>query len=165
MNNTSSGVAQAGRQSYNVDARRRIRMRFTSIILAVLFLCAAAVAYAEKTKKNSIDRAEEACIEKNGSTAGMTNCAEKAYGMWDKEMNKNYNVLMKELSPEEKEILRNAQKKWIDYRDNEFKLIDAIYSKVEGTMYIPMHVEERIAIVKQRALKLGNHLELLREGR
>lgn len=138
-------------------------MKFKGIILIVLFLCMAAYTSAEKAPKHPIDKAEEACIDKDGSTAGMTNCAEKAYGMWDKELNKNYNALMNELSSKDKEVLRAAQKKWLECRDQEFKLIDAIYSQLEGTMYVPLRVEERISVVKQRALKLGNHLELLNE--
>ncbi len=140
-------------------------MRTTSIILAVLFLGAAALAYAEKTPEHPIDKAEEACIDKDGSTAGMTDCAEKAYVSWDRELNRNYNALSKKLSPRDREVLKAAQKKWLEYRDQEFKLIDTIYSQLQGTMYIPLRVEERIAIVKQRALKLGNHLELLRGDR
>lgn len=140
-------------------------MRLTVFILTILILSSFGYAFADKIQKHPIDKAEDACTEKDGSTAGMTNCAYKAYDAWDKELNRSYNALMKELSPKEKEILKNAQKKWLDYRDNEFKLIDAIYSKVEGTMYIPMRVEERIAIVKQRSLKLTSHLELMREGR
>lgn len=37
---------------------------------------------------------------------------------------------MKELSPEEKEILKTAQMKWLEYRDIEYALIDAVYAKL-----------------------------------
>ncbi len=140
-------------------------MRWVNALIIATVLIFPLSVSADRTTKHPIDKAEEACIDKDGSTAGMTKCADKAYVMWDKELNENYKALMKELSPKNRETLQAAQRKWMDYRDQEFKLIDAIYSQLEGTMYIPMRVEERIAIVKQRALKLGSHLELLKEGR
>ncbi len=118
---------------------------------------------ADKNQKHPIDRALGECIEKDWSTAGMKNCTYKAQDSWDKELNKNYNALMKELDPEEKEVLKSSQKKWLEFRDNEYKVIDAVYSKLQGTMYITMRVGERLDIVKQRALILKNYLDLLRD--
>lgn len=121
---------------------------------------AEAASPAGQSAKDRIDKAEEACIDKDPSTAGMTECAEKAYGMWDKELNRNYAALMKALSPKDRETLKAVQRKWIEYRDQEFKLIDAIYAQLEGSMYIPMRVEARIDIIRERALKLAAYLAL-----
>jgi len=49
-----------------------------------------------------IDKALDACIEKNGSTAGMVECTDKAYAAWDKELNKNYGELMRALKQPKK---------------------------------------------------------------
>src|SRR5256885_11147520 len=109
---------------------------------AVLFLVFAVLSYPLATASGSvlqeptqhaIDKALDACIEKNGSTAGMVECTDKAYAAWDKELNKNYGALMQKLKPRQKEALRLEQLEWIRFRDLEFKFIDSIYDTLEGT--------------------------------
>jgi len=119
---------------------------------------------ADKSLKHPVDIALGECMEKDWSTAGMTNCTYKAHDAWDKELNKNYTALMQRLSPQEKEILKAAQKKWLEFRDSEYKVIDAVYAKLQGTMYITMRVGERLDIVKQRALALKSYLDLIRDA-
>src|SRR2546422_2085931 len=92
----------------------------------------------QEPAQHPIDKALDACIDKNGSTAGMVECTDKAYAAWDKELNKNYGELMRALNPKQKEALRLAQLEWIKYRDLEFKSIDSVYDTLQGTMYIPM---------------------------
>ncbi len=111
-----------------------------------------------------IDKALEACIDKNGSTAGMVECTDKAYAAWDKELNKNYGQLMRTAKPSQKEALRLAQLEWIKYRDWDFKLIDSLYDTMQGTMYIPMRIDARMELVKKRALQLKGFLDLIQEG-
>jgi uncharacterized protein YecT (DUF1311 family) len=111
-----------------------------------------------------IDKALEACIDKNGSTAGMVECTDKAYAAWDKELNKNYGELMRALKPSQKETLRLAQLEWIKYRDLDFKLIDSLYDTMQGTMYIPMRIDARMELVKKRAQELKGFLDLIQEG-
>ena len=94
----------------------------------------------------------------------MVSCTEIAYKKWDQELNKNYRTLMARLKPAGKQLLKSAQLSWITYRDNEFKLIDSIYDGIQGTMYIPMRVDEKMQIVKQRALALASHVDMLDEA-
>jgi uncharacterized protein YecT (DUF1311 family) len=117
-------------------------------------------AAAQEESKHPIDKALDACIDKNGSTAGMVECTDRAYKAWDKELNKNYVALMRALKPAQKEVLRTAQLEWIKNRDADFKLIDSIYDSLQGTMYIPMRIDARLEVVKKRALELQNYLEL-----
>lgn len=131
-------------------------------LLSVLLL--ANVSGAQEQVQHPIDKALEACIDKNGSTAGMVECTDKAYAAWDKELNKNYGDLMRGLKPKQKEPLRLAQLEWIKYRDLEFKLIESIYDTVEGTMYIPMRIDARMEVIKKRALELKGYLDLAQEG-
>lgn len=137
----------------------------TKLFLAVLsvFLLAA-IAIAQEQTQHPIDKALEACIDKNGSTAGMVECTDKAYAGWDKELNKNYGELMRTLKPSQKETLRLAQLEWIKFRDLDFKLIDSVYDTMQGTMYIPMRVDARMEVVKRRALELKGYLDLVTEG-
>jgi len=48
----------------------------------------------QEPSQHPIDKALDACTDKNGSTAGMVQCTDKAYAAWDKELNKNYGLLM-----------------------------------------------------------------------
>src|SRR5712671_3338996 len=98
---------------------------FPALISVLLF---AAISSAQEQSQHPIDRALEACIDKNGSTAGMVECTDKAYAAWNKELNKNYGDLMRTLKPAQKEALRLAELEWIKYRDLDFKLIDALYA-------------------------------------
>jgi len=131
-------------------------------LASVLLL--ATVSIAQEETKHPIDKALEACIDKNGSTAGMVECTDKAYAAWDKELNKNYGELMRTLKASQKEALRLAQLEWIKYRDLDFKLIDSLYDTMQGTMYIPMRIDARMELVKQRALELKGFLDLVQEG-
>ena len=131
-------------------------------LISVLLL--ATVSIAQEQAQHPIDKALEGCIDKNGSTAGMVQCTDKAYAEWDKELNKNYGELMRTRKPSQKEALRLAQLEWIKYRDLDFKLINALYDTMEGTMYIPMRIDARMEVVKKRALELKGFLDLVQEG-
>src|ERR1700681_4122224 len=138
-------------------------MRKPFMALLSVFLFANFTA-AQAPTKHPIDKALEACIDKNGSTAGMVECTDKAYAAWDKELNKNYGELMRTLKPAQKEALRLAELEWIKYRDLDFKLIDSLYDTMQGTMYIPMRIDARMEVIKKRALELKGFLDLVQEG-
>ncbi|MBA4373979.1 MAG: hypothetical protein C0402_14105 [Thermodesulfovibrio sp.] len=135
-----------------------MKCAYTLTLLVILFPALALSAGAPK--EHPIDITHAACIEKDWSTAGMANCTHKAKEQWDRELNNNYNALMKKLPPADKEVLKAAQKKWLEFRDSEYKLIRALYGKLSGTMYIPMRADMAMQIVKQRAMDLANYLEL-----
>jgi len=133
-----------------------MKKQFVVLILVLISLAyplaTASGSIAQEPTQHPIDKALEVCIDKNGSTAGMVECTDKAYAAWDKELNKNYGELMRTLKPSQKETLRLAQLEWIKFRDLDFKLIDSVYDRMQGTMYIPMRVDARMELVKKRAL-------------
>ena len=59
-----------------------------------------------------------ACLKKDGTTAGMINCAVEETARWDKRLNAAYQRLMasKDLTPATKSLLRTAQRSWVPYR-------------------------------------------------
>lgn len=63
----------------------------------------------------------------------MVNYTNQAYSLWE-ELNIKYNNLMSGLSPADKQVLRNAQRQWVAFRDAEFEAIDALYNGKDGTM-------------------------------
>lgn len=114
-------------------------------------------------EKHKIDRELDACMDKNPSTAGMVECIEKAIKQWDDELNKNYKLLSGVLDKEGQANLKKAQLEWIKFRDAEIKLISSVYSKKEGTMYIPMSCDSVMEITRKRALQLKAYYELITE--
>ncbi|NJL59517.1 MAG: DUF1311 domain-containing protein [Desulfobacteraceae bacterium] len=101
-------------------------------------------------------------MEKDSSTAGMSECMNQAYQLWDAELNKVYNQLKALLKPDVQAALRASQLEWIKFRDSEFALSDKIYSELQGTMYIPMRAGDRVEIVRKRTLELGSYIDLLK---
>jgi uncharacterized protein YecT (DUF1311 family) len=118
----------------------------------------------QRAEIHPIDERLDACTDKDPSTAGMLKCIGDAYKSWDRELNKNYAALLKGLNAEGKQALKTAQLQWISYRDREFRLIESIYSRLQGTMYLPMHSTRNMEIVKQRALDLAEYVNLAAEA-
>jgi uncharacterized protein YecT (DUF1311 family) len=100
----------------------------------------------EKEKEHPIDVWLEKCMEKeNYTTAGMLNCSSQALDKWDKELNRVYKELIKKLSPEEKELLKQSQQQWIKFRDTEFKFLDNLYLGT-GTIIPVMKMGDKLEI-------------------
>lgn len=108
-------------------------------------------------QEQCLDKALEICIDKEPTGGWEAGCASKAYELWDKELNKIYNQLRRELTSKESKALKTAQRKWLKYRDAEFKLIDHIYSYEKGTMNIPFNAHARLKVVKKRVLELKHY--------
>lgn len=118
-------------------------------------------------EKHPIDQRLADCfdISENQTTVGMVNCAEKATEEWDQELNKYYKLLMGVLSSSEKELLRQAQRKWLGYRDSEIKFSDQMHYNLEGTMWRIAAAERMTNILRDRALTLKVYYETLPEKR
>ncbi|MEZ4903577.1 MAG: lysozyme inhibitor LprI family protein [Spirosomataceae bacterium] len=136
-------------------------MKFV-ISLFFTFSLSISLGFTQETAPNHpIDVALDKCMDKNPSTQGMVGCLEDAYKKWDAELNKNYKALSLKLDTKQKTALLAAQRKWIEYRDLEFKALGSVYETMEGTMYQPMIVNDRLEVVKKRALDLKSYLDLL----
>jgi len=98
--------------------------------------------------------------KENYTTAGMLNCSSQALDKWDKELNRVYKELIKELSPEEKELLKQSQLQWIKFRDAEFKWIEGFYNSREETMFPVMEMGEKLHLVSERVKVLEGYLYL-----
>jgi uncharacterized protein YecT (DUF1311 family) len=117
----------------------------------------------DTTKKDAIDRAMEAEMEKDPSTAGMVRAISNANVQWDKKMNSIYRSLKKKMAPDEWKSLVAAQQAWINYRDLQTMSIESTYSKMEGTMWVPVSVSRVMEITKARTLFLESLLENISE--
>lgn len=126
----------------------------------VLFLIPAP-SIARASAPHRIDKALAGCLDQAMSTAAQSRCSYAAYEQWDKELNRAYGALAKAIDPSARQALKSAQQDWLKHRDTEFALIDAIYSSLDGTMYIPMRVQSRTRIVQERTMQLLDYLDLL----
>lgn len=58
------------------------------------------------------------CMDKSGGvTAEMHACISEEHARQDQQLNRNYQVLMAELTPARKKQLQTAQRLWLQYRD------------------------------------------------
>ena len=65
-------------------------------------------------------RALQACLDKAGGvTAGMVDCYQREFAVWDARLNRAYQTIMASaaVAPAAKEQLRDAQRSWIAFRD------------------------------------------------
>ena len=135
-------------------------MKLFSVVFVTFFSFSLVTFCQETEEKHPIDLALDKCMDKNPSTHGMIGCLDEAYKKWDAELNKNYKALTLKMDAKQKAALLAAQRKWIEYRDLEFKFQSALYATMEGTMYQPMAVNDRMEVVKKRALDLKSYLTL-----
>lgn len=109
--------------------------------------------------QNHLDSELEKCLAKDESTAGQRNCLIEFQKKWDKELNKNYQLLMKKLPKNAQLTLKESQIQWIKYRDKEFKWIQQLYFEVkEGSMFYVIADNKKLDFIKNRALELEEYL-------
>ena len=107
------------------------------------------------------------CLDNGYGGTGSIPCF-VSYELWDKELNIYYEKLMSKLNPNEKELLKNSQRKWIESRDLTIKfnskMLDKVYTE-EGTMYLLVRAgdadENMSKVIKERALYLKNWYDRL----
>lgn len=76
-------------------------------------------------------------------------------------MTENYRKLRFLLPPKKQIALRDAQREWIIFRDQELKNISEFYSDIDGTMYLVTAAEDRMALTESRAKDLRRFLIIL----
>ncbi|MEM0970355.1 MAG: lysozyme inhibitor LprI family protein, partial [Verrucomicrobiota bacterium] len=96
----------------------------------------------------------ERLMNKDPSTAGMSEAIEWERQEWDSLMNAAYKDLLTHLDPQGKDALRDSQRAWIAYRDLEGQAQYSLFGNLQGTMFIPMSVNARARVVKHRAIEL-----------
>ena len=133
-----------------------------SLVLALLL---AAPLHAQ-TDPHPIEAELSRCMEtpEGMSTHGMRQCLGNASEAWDKEMNRIWGELMRELPAPAKDSLRAAQRKWIAFRDAELEALAQSYGAMPGTMYLVMHADAASTLTRDRVRQLDALLEALRSS-
>lgn len=111
------------------------------------------------TAEKCLDQALERCAGKHPSNQGGAACGRRAYVHWDKLLNVVYSDLMKKMSDRESKALRSSQRRWLKFRDAEFKVIDRVYSFEKGSMNISFNAHARLQLVRKRVMELSHYTE------
>lgn len=117
--------------------------------LACLFASGMAMA-----QPHPLDQQLQQCLDKESSTAGMSQCYGDANKAWDKEMNAQYNQVMKKLTGEPKDKLRAAQRAWLAYRDSWMDASRSYFLSSQGTMAALSVGAQGVNLVRNQALML-----------
>lgn len=73
------------------------------------------------SRTNKLDKETIECRE-NSSERNMQKCDERFSVQWDKQLNENYKTLMKSLPEDGGNLLRDAERKWIDFDNADLSL-------------------------------------------
>jgi uncharacterized protein YecT (DUF1311 family) len=114
--------------------------------------------------QHPIDIKYQACLDSNSSTIGTLECLSSARQDWDKELNKYYKLLMKELNQSGQLALRKSQKQWIIYKETETKFYLGLYTKKEGTMWNVVMARRGMDIIRTRAIELIEYYETITQN-
>ncbi|MCG3669102.1 DUF1311 domain-containing protein [Aliarcobacter butzleri] len=114
-----------------------------------------------------INKYTQECLDNRFGGTGSIPCF-VSYEVWDKELNIYYRKLMSKLTAKEKELLKESQKKWLEFRDKtiEFNslMLDRNYDQ-EGTMFLLARASvadsDISEIIKNRVLYLKNWYDKL----
>ena len=87
----------------------------------------------------------------------MTRATQESRADWDKDMNSEYSKLKQSQTETQNKSLLDSQRKWLEYRNAEFKNIDSIYAKHQNDEQTILQGEyAKTKIVKDRAIELHN---------
>jgi uncharacterized protein YecT (DUF1311 family) len=129
-------------------------MRLFTITFAAAFFSVSSWA-----DQQSIEEFERSCLARgNGVTSDQVNCTRQTHALWEQEMNENYRKLMFVLPQNKRLALREAQRKWIVFRDQELKNIATFYSDIDGTMYRVTRHQNEMSLTKNRSEELSGFL-------
>ena len=138
--------------------------RYSVVILIAAFsFFTTSLCTAQTHKQEAIDDAYEKCLAADTSCANIGDCAFIAYGKWEKEMNDTYKKLLKALKKEkDKAALKQSQAAWVAYRDATFKSYDMMFNR-PGGKWCRLRHDDRIDMVRARAIQLRNYMESLKK--
>lgn len=118
-------------------------------LLLMLLLISTAATAEDLPSDASLDR----CLNNAATTLAMNQCYAEATEIWDREMNNQYDKLMKTLSGEPKNKLRAAQRAWLNYRDSWLAASRSQLSN-QGTLGSVTLSAQRLSLVRNQALML-----------
>jgi uncharacterized protein YecT (DUF1311 family) len=140
-------------------------MKVLFLLILTVIICRAHVHAQAKDAVDPIEHDYRACVGTDTSVTTICNCAFKAYGRWNDQMELYYKRLMKELeNQKEKQIAEKAQNAWKTWRDTEFGEYNCIFDK-NGSKWNKVRAEGRLSMMRERAHQLKAYYEVLRNSK
>lgn len=104
---------------------------------AVIEDCLEAARGSRQRRGECIGRLADACLKKaeDPSTYGMAECSRREHAVWDARLNRAYRALLRDLDPEQRTEVRNAQRAWTAFSQKKCRLHRVLE---EGTIAIPI---------------------------
>lgn len=136
-----------------------------NFFLTFLLLLISCSIFGQTEERHPLDIQREHChsIDSNQTTFGMISCEHTSADLWDKQLNEYYKTLLKLLKKNESELLKDAQLKWIEYRDKELQFYGPFYNNMDGTMWPLIAASKRREVSRTRALELKEYIDNLVE--
>lgn len=115
---------------------------------------------AQEDTPDPIDAALDECLAAPAgeTTQGMVECAGAAYQSWDEALNEVYGELMDTLDETQAASLRDAQRKWIAFRDADKAFGVTTMTEDTGTMLRVSLNFGAVDTVRARVLALRGYL-------
>lgn len=137
---------------------------FFRFFFLFIFSFSAAAATAEESEQHPIDKQIDALFDNAKSRADEQGAYTKGLELWDKEMNRVYQELLKGLSKEAVPLLKKSQRTWLTLRAQHVSYLDEFYRGLSGTMYLTAHAYAVMDVTRQRALALTRQLKYIDDG-
>jgi uncharacterized protein YecT (DUF1311 family) len=103
-------------------------------------------------------------ISQDYSDYGMKTASIHMLNEYEKLLNKYYKILLSNIKPEDKEILKTTQRNWIKYRESELKL-NFLVSEDKysggGTIQILFVLSRNIEITQNRVIEFKEYIDRL----
>ena len=105
----------------------------------------------------AIDTSLDACMQNHVSTAEMVDCAGAAARAYDATLNATYQALLAGLDAKSAQKLRDAQRKWLQFRDADAEVWQAPWTSGTGTI---LRVQSAAHAVSQLRARVESLAEL-----
>ena len=108
-----------------------------------------------------IEERQRLCLEIDYSTNGMVGSALEASREYDQLLNKYYRRLLSKLSEDDKKILIQSQKNWIQFRDSELEFNEVLTedkSSGGGTIQRVIAASRILDLTQRRVIELYRYL-------
>jgi len=109
-------------------------------------------------KNHPIDLQEANCRAVAQDTAQTVDCVAKSIQYWAYETSKYYSLLHKKLKGDDKTAIYESQKYWNLYKNNDFKVVNSLYSVDEETPErLILQAEQKRDVIRNRAVLLHSY--------
>lgn len=128
------------------------------IIFALLFIPSFLVAENIYEGKHKIDIWEESALKNAGTTQDILKVYSQSYKKWDKALNNAYKILMKKLPDSDKSQLRDSQRKWLAFKESEFRFMPQHIQRQGGSITKVISAQRKVSFIRNRVIELEAYI-------